>query len=261
MRIGILLFVLLSFWGRDLCAQSNYPDLVRLKNGSILKCKILEYQLEGHIKVEIMGGSVLVYPSTDLESIERGGANLTALPDSMQKARHIYETGMYYYLNLDFLGGIQESTWGGTTPTLGLGSKLGLGWVKHRHLMLGGGVGWVFMDNVFMFSHHIPVYAELRGDLLKRDWSLYYSVSMGYNFALRQNRVDWTGLQMTAARGGIYVNPSLGLRFASRSKAHLCIEFGYSIHSASFDYLGRDGSTATTQNLFVRPKLGCSLMF
>lgn len=260
--VSLLMVLCLVFSQQFLFAQSNhYPDVVELENGSILKCKILDYQLDGNIKVEILGGTILVYPSNQVKKIDRINETVVAEKKKEDENFHIYREGMFYQLQLDILGGLKDDSWGGTIPTLGLGAKFTAGKVLNRHLMLGGGMGWVFMDNTIMYSHHVPIYAEIRGDLLKRRYSFYYTASLGYNWALLQNNVTWGGTQMTAARGGVYVNPGLGIRFASRGSSHFCLEMGYSIHTASFDYLAGDGSTATARNVFSRPKISCAIMF
>jgi hypothetical protein len=261
--LSFLMFFALLFVANELMAQSNsYPDVVELKNGSVLKCKILEYELDGNIKVEIMGGSVLVYPADDVLKIDREGKTEDQLKLKKEEENfHVFEDGMFYQLGIDILGGLKDDGWGWTVPTLGLGAKFTAGKVINRSLMIGGGIGWVFMDNGIMFSPHIPIYAQVRGDLMKRKYAFYYTASLGYNWALHTGNTAWNGTQMTAARGGVYFNPGLGLRFASRGRSHLCLEFGYSIHTASYDFLGANGDIAITRNRMIRPKLGCAIMF
>jgi hypothetical protein len=70
-----------------------YSDEVHLKNGSVLKCKIIEFKTEEKIKLEIQGGSVLVYNSSEIDKINRGiGAERK---DEISKG-HFYTDELYF---------------------------------------------------------------------------------------------------------------------------------------------------------------------
>lgn len=245
--------------------MSEYPHTVYLKNGSVLKCKIKEYKPEEEIKIEIQGGSVLVYKSEEIANVsltEEKNSN-SAKADSTDK--HIYSKEFYFNLNMGFLGGYKQvNGFNGfmDVPTLGLSIKFSAGKAINRHLMLGIGAGWSLMDNYFMFSGHVPVFAEIRGDILKKSSALYYALGLGYNIALKRNSMSWQGFTMTDAKNGIFVNPALGVRFASSQKLHFCVEFNYAIHSASYSFIGTNAETiGPTQNIFLRPTLAVALLF
>ena len=61
-------FVLL-FFTSSLLAQS-YIDVVTLKNGDLIKGKIIENVINDHIRVELQGGSILTYKYDDIEKID-----------------------------------------------------------------------------------------------------------------------------------------------------------------------------------------------
>lgn len=266
-----LFFLLLS----GIQAQSvQYPDIVYLHNGSVLKCKIVDYKEDSEVKIEIQGGSILVYKMEEVKEIvrnnpidpnasKRGGWNRAG-----QKEFHLYKKNSFFFvLNMNLIGGFKQTMawWTGvvrTVPTIGMGFDFSMGKAINRHLMLGGGISWALMDNYFMASSHIPIYAEIRGDINKKPTSLYYSLGVGYNWALMQNVVTWTGFAMRDAKGGIFVNPAIGLRFSSREKTHFTLEFNYSIHTARFTYLGPNSELiGPTKNTFVRPTLSYGLLF
>jgi hypothetical protein len=128
--------------------------------------------------------------------------------------------------------------------------------------MLGAGVAWAFMNNYFMYSSHIPIFAEIRGDLMKKNNALYYSCQVGYNAALMRGAMSWAGTTMTSAKGGFYANPAIGLRLASRYKNHFSLEFSYGIHTASYTYIGTNGEIiGPTKNTFFRPTLSIGFLF
>jgi hypothetical protein len=243
-------------------SQSIYTDEVYLRNGSILRCKILDFKTEGQIKLEIQGGSILVYSSDELLKVERGVKNLQ---EKESANGHFYNKEVYFSTLFNFIGGYRESSsWLGSQdiPTLGCGFKFSAGKALNRHLMLGAGIGWAYMHNYFMYSAHFPVFAEIRGDILQKSNSLYYAFGLGYNIAKKRNAMSWTGTTMLDARGGIYMSPTLGLRFASKNKKHFCLELNYNIHSASYNYSGTNGEIiGPTNNIFIRPALAFGILF
>ena len=278
-QVRILCFSLCLFvLAGPLSAQQNpYPDELYLKNGSVLKCKILDYKAAESIKIEIQGGSILVYTSAEIQEIVRDGSggSHTGNPKAEhwyqkdKKDPHFYNKGEpYFNFNMNSSFGFKERTdwWSGrlvTVPTFGFGFDFAAGAAINRHLMVGGGIAWTIMDNYFMYSSHIPIFAEVRGDINKGATSLYYSLGLGYNWALmQQNRNNWNGLSMVSARGGIYVNPEIGLRFKSTSKVHFTTSFNYAIHTASYTYLGPNSELiGPTRNVFMRPTISFGIMF
>ncbi len=50
-------------------AQS-YIDVVTLKNGDIIKGKIIENAINDHIRIELQGGSIFTFQYTEIESME-----------------------------------------------------------------------------------------------------------------------------------------------------------------------------------------------
>ena len=61
----IILFVLCS----SIYAQA-YIDVVKLKNGDVIKGKIIENVINDHIRIELQGGSILTYQYDQIESLE-----------------------------------------------------------------------------------------------------------------------------------------------------------------------------------------------
>jgi hypothetical protein len=188
--------------------------MVLLKNGSMLRCKILEYKLNDVIKLEIQGGSVLVYKSDEVAEIKKE-YNFKGNEVEKTLLKHSYSDELYFAFYLNIIGGYIElnSLTGGARdiPTSGIGTKFSMGKSVNRHLMLGGGIALARMYNYFMYSSHLPIFAEVRGDILKKNNSLYYSLGLGYNIALQRKGFSRNGFTMTDANGGIYVNPAIGL--------------------------------------------------
>ena len=63
-KIVILVVLLTSVY-----AQS-YIDVVTLKNGDVIKGKIIENVINDHIRIELQGGSILTFQYNDIESLK-----------------------------------------------------------------------------------------------------------------------------------------------------------------------------------------------
>jgi len=259
-----LSWLFLLFFPLILGAQV-FTDEVILKNGSVLKGKIIEYKTDENIKVEIQGGSILVYPASEVSEIKRNTQRTNSVAEILENPKHFYQKEYYISTYLQFIGGFIESQMLGglDVPSLGIGLKASAGYAFNRHLMLGAGIGWAYLNNSIMYSSHIPLFAELRGDIIRKKNALYYSLGLGYNFVLLRKGPDWfTDYQMKTAQGGYFIHPALGFRFMSETKLHFCIEFSYSISTASFTYENSVGDQlGPTKNLFLRPALSVGLLF
>ena len=55
-NIVITLFLISSLFAQ------TYIDVVLLKNGDVIKGKIIENVINDHIRIELQGGSILSYP-------------------------------------------------------------------------------------------------------------------------------------------------------------------------------------------------------
>ncbi|WP_302304887.1 FISUMP domain-containing protein [Culturomica massiliensis] len=64
-------------------------NILYLKNGSVIKCNVLEMEIDKQIKIETADGSVFVYPMSDVLKI---GKNMTLQSNASQSARSVEET-------------------------------------------------------------------------------------------------------------------------------------------------------------------------
>jgi hypothetical protein len=267
MKKFIFALIFLFYFAIAFAQTTVFPHKLFLKNGTILNCKILNYKPDESIKVEIQGGNILVYSSSEIkEVLLNQNASEQNLKDKKDNF-HYYNDELYFNILVNFLGGYKESTgfFGAfqDVPTLGFGLKMSGGKAINRHIMLGGGIAWSYLDNYFMYSSHMPFFIEIKGDIIKKNNSLYYSFGLGYNHALKRSSSSWrTSNIMTKARGGYYLNPAIGIRFKSEDKIHFCFELNYSIQSASYTYVNDLGEiTGPTKNVFFRPALAVGIFF
>lgn len=107
---------------------NGYPDLVILKNGSELRCKIINYGENGNIRVEIEGGTKLVYPLSEVERIER--PELVTNKGEENRRDSSYSERRYFFLNMGIPGSITQTG----APDLGIFMQFSGGWAKKNQL-------------------------------------------------------------------------------------------------------------------------------
>ena len=103
-------------------------DILNLKNGDLIKGKIIENKINEYIKIELQGGSILTYTYDQIESIEREEVNQTpAQKSSIQTTStgNCYQDGLYSGQNVS----------GGGAMIGGMGSGVLLGFI-------GWGIAW-----------------------------------------------------------------------------------------------------------------------
>ncbi|MCP4442478.1 MAG: hypothetical protein GY810_26530 [Aureispira sp.] len=252
----ILLLSIVCFTVTNIQAQNSpKEDVIYLKNGSIIRGQILEYQPEGNIKVEIQGGSILVYKTSEVIKVVKEPMKN---PPSHQyyireKKPPILKTkGMYHYLGGGILFGVSD--WGG--PSIGLSLFYAGGYQINNYIAVGGGIEFITLFNQYNF---VPIFADIRGYLLKKPTSIYYSLGIGYNLALKSQSWQWN--ITTKAEGGIYARPAIGIRAGSRKRTNFMIDFGFNIMSANYHYEDWNGNPVIEKRIFYRPNIRCGVLF
>jgi len=71
--ISLLVFIFILFIGNNLKAQTNYQEIVYLKNGSIIKCLVLEQIPNVSLKIRTSEGNIFIYEMKDVEKITKEG--------------------------------------------------------------------------------------------------------------------------------------------------------------------------------------------
>ena len=217
LTIGLLTF----FINAD---AQYYEEVVYLTNGSIIRGDVIE-QTKETIKIQIAGGSILVYKMEEVEKIVKEEKVL-----KFKKAERDYqikETGYYNAITFGFLPG-REAEWG----DLAFGGSLHYTFGYQYKRILGAGVG--IGADVYIYNeiqNLFPIYLQGKGYLSSKPFSPYYCVDAGYGFATVGN--SWN---IVDAKGGLYIHPKIGFRFASRANAAFTMELGYSYQGAKYIY-------------------------
>lgn len=246
MRIHIIIIFLFTLGGMlftsSLPAQDQalknksvkHIDVVYLKNGSEFRGQIIEYVPGSHLSMKILGGPELTFEDSKIDRIVQEVLN--------QKVRNrdynFKEEGFYNFTSISNFN--SRSNFGDIF--VGFGAHTVSGYQINRLIGLGLGFG---IDNyeVSFAKRVVPLYLEARGYLLKKNISPYYSMNMGWGFPLKQ---DNFGVNETA--GGMYINPSIGVRFGGKKTSNFILDAGYKYQRAS--YISRFDDVNVTKDTY-----------
>lgn len=238
----------------NIWAQENKEDVVYLENGSVIRGQVMEYDPNGNIKIEIYGGSVLVYKSSEVLKIEKESVKVGQEVKKIKRPNHrVPNTGLYATIAVGTLGGLGD--WGEPTP--GISLKGAVGWHFHRLLGVGGGIGMMNLGG----PTFVPIFANIRGNFMKSTASLFYDINVGYGIGVA-NPMHFNGFgQLESVTGGLYLRPSIGVRFPSTRRTHVFLDFGYVIQFSNMQYRDWNNNPIIEKRTIYRPSFRVGITF
>ncbi|MDZ4203682.1 MAG: hypothetical protein U1C46_02575 [Bacteroidales bacterium] len=222
-----LLFVLMP---AKASAQSRLPNAVYLKNGSVIKGKIIINDGLQGIRIENDCGS-WVYKPNEFDSISYR---------RFKKISMDYQFKKKGYYNFSYLGILLGST-GIPIPTLTTIN----GYHLNQHVFAGIAVGYENYDFGVM-----PLFADLRYFFLEQKVAPFVALQSGYGFAMENIRNDnwgWASGYENETFGGFLFGMSTGVSFRISDHSAFKLSLGYRYQKLSYlerrlqgsDYLRR----------------------
>lgn len=223
--LALLLFALITTVS---FGQSNYQDVVYLKNGSIIKGTIIEQVPNKSIKIETADRSVFVYQMDEIEKLTKeviqgksgGSLSNSGLQSGYKGIVELgYQIGTGDYgmdrLKLNIINGYQIN------PYFSLGFGTGLRYYFDAEAAL------------------IPVFADFRANFMNNKISPYLSLGVGYSFDATN---DFEGV-------GFLLNPTVGVSFKVSDKSAMNVGLGYEMQKMDFYYYdGYYGYYSSSEN-------------
>ena len=209
MRKIYLLLLLLCIFITTVKAQRRMEDVLYLKNGSILRGKIVELDADT-IKIEILGGSMFVYPVSEARGITKEKPKLT-----------YKNTGYTFSLEAGALTGKTPSNqnFGASESITNFTLQCVNGYQFRQELATGIGFGVDSYQNYVI----TPLYLRINGALFDKQISPMYIVDAGYGFYSNFLNDSSTG----NSKGGVMVNPAVGLRIRLSRSSSFIVNAGY----------------------------------
>lgn len=222
--LALLLFALITTVS---FGQSNYQDVVYLKNGSIIKGTIIEQVPNKSIKIETADRSVFAYQMDEIEKLTKeviqgksgGSLSNSGLQSGYKGIVELgYQIGTGDYgmdrLKLNIINGYQIN------PYFSLGFGTGLRYYFDAEAAL------------------IPVFADFRANFMNNKISPYLSLGVGYSFDATN---DFEGV-------GFLLNPTVGVSFKVSDKSAMNVGLGYEMQKIDFYYYYYDGYYSSSEN-------------
>jgi hypothetical protein len=178
-------------------AASAQNDVVRLKDGSMIRGTIIEYIVGDHVRIKTLEGNVYEYKADQLQTTRMGDTKT-------------FEAKTKGYYNITGIGfTIGQGSYG---PSAGVNLHTINGYQWNSHLMTGIGAGIEYLKN----QAQIPLFVDARWNLLKGNFTPVVGAMAGYSLALGGNRYyDWYNGQQDKNYGGL----TGGLKFGFRAQA------------------------------------------
>jgi hypothetical protein len=207
-----VLFLMLAFgcfaWNSSF-GQVFYEDVVELKDGSKIRGWIVEQIPGEYLKIELLGGSILVYQQSEIKKITKEYSRYKSIRRKINYRRGpilFNDTGLYRAFSLSLM--FNEGEWG---PRVDPGFQLRAGYRFNQYLALGGGSGVEFYEAGVI----VPLFAEINGDLWQKRITPHYLIQAGYGFGVAPT---WMAEEFS---GGLMGQGGIGFKVHSRRKLEL----------------------------------------
>lgn len=198
---------------------SAIQDIVYFKDGSRMQGEIIEEKEGEHIRLQTAENNIITIPLELIHKTKKVNRKNRTYYD---KGRNVKKRGYYNVSMVGSIFGTDEFD----GRTLGLSFQTINGYMFNRWIGVGGGVALDFYTYEF-----IPLFVDIRGYVMDKAISPYYSVNVGYGFGADLfNRFD-DGFR--DIEGGLMFHPSIGVRFATRYNSSFQVDVGYKFQDAT----------------------------
>ena len=247
-KLAILL-LLLGFVV-SLSAQRRAEVFV-LRGGNVIEGQLLRYEADSVMVVRVGDQSELRLHPADLRHDRRTSEHHLMVG----RARQTRSSGIYNNIEVGLLddGSGFDANFYYYGPGVGLSYSMGK--MLRPSLGVGGGAGAYIYGGEAL----LPIFAEAQWTMGDRAVTPVYRLRAGYSLLLSDNEDDF-GIDDYQERGGLFFNPSIGLRFPTRGGTDLILSAGYHVARYYSHYKIADYEE-TTRTWFRRLHFGFNIRF
>lgn len=193
----------------------NMQETVYLKNGSIIRGIIIEQIPAQSLKIQTKDGNIFVFAMSDVEKITKENVSDRHFRSNRRMSGYSRwsgpEMGYRGFVDLNWIGGV-----GSTSGVDCIGLLTSHGCQINPYLYTGLGIGFNYFYNGTAVN--MPIFANVRTDLLQNSISPFVDVKVGYSVIDAE---------------GFYFSPSVGCRFKVRNIA-VNLGVGYTLQKFRF---------------------------
>lgn len=220
-RLLWFLFLLLGI-ASTLEAQNRVyeEDVLYLKNGSVLRGEIIEYEVKDYVKIRLREGTVFSYKTSEIEKITREASKFTQLKlryrPGLTPIRYMEEKKFYPHISYAFT--FNET---GDRILTNFSTHLRTLYNFDRRFQAGLGTGFDFYEGGLV----IPAFVEIQGDILKTRATPFYLLQGGYGFGTGGTR------DHIVFDGGLMAHAALGLHWYTANRRSYYVSLGFKIQN------------------------------
>ena len=228
MKIKLFAIVtfLLLYAAQSKAQQNEYADKVYFNNGSLIVCKIVYYQPNDTLKVQMESGQMAHFYPHQIKKIVMYEATKGKVSRA-EKAYNFKERGTYdaFSIGLNF-GQLSQSS----RRLMGLDIQNVVGFQFNR--WAGGGIGMGLNSYYFLYgaSNVLSIFGEYRGYLGKRNTSEYWTFAAGFGQPLKNKTENLTNL-----KGGFMIQPTVGWRFGASRRYNFFADLGFRLQQVQYE--------------------------
>jgi V8-like Glu-specific endopeptidase len=223
----LITFIFLTIISISAYSQSNYQDVVYLKDGSIYRGIILEQIPNKTIKLEIIGKNLIVFKMEDIEKMTRepiSAETATIQPVSEKETNSVKtEDGKLkrYRGQIELGYDIGVGNYGVDRIRLNIIN----GYRVYPFLSVGFGTGLRYFHG--SGDLYVPAFLDLRVNILDTKISPYVAIGTGYSMRVTDGFA-----------AGFMFNPTIGAQFKTSPKLAMNFGFGYDLLRLNTSILG-----------------------
>lgn len=216
----ILLYIFLATLSINLLAQSNYLDVLYLKNGNIVRGKIVEQEVGKFVKIQLNENNVLLFSNDEIIEIAKEGVVDQDEPEtSEQETESNFPRGYQGIIEIGYIAFPHDLEDGFLKAQI-------INSIRFERLSLGIGAGIRFATGSY-FRPYIPVFLDIRTRFVPRRVSPFIALGCGYTFHPNYE-------------GGLYLSPSLGISFKLGHKFGMHLALSYELLGYRSRYMDLD---------------------
>lgn len=207
--------------GMGTISAQSLQEFVYLKNGSVIRGTIIEQVPNESLKIQTFDGSVFAYKMVDVEKISKEQVNSRSAGNALAAST----TGF---------SGNGRGPQKGYRGFADLGYTIGTGDFRLDRIEFSTSHGYqilpCFYAGLGVGAHYyfdgdaveIPLFANLRFDLLKHSVCPFIDLKVGYTVSEER---------------GFYLNPMVGVRFAIGPRSAVNFGIGYTMQRIEYRYI------------------------
>lgn len=224
-----LALLILTFVTAFSFGQTNYSDVVYLKDGSVIRGVITEQVPNQHLVINSVDGNILRYTYDQIEKLAREPIKTTKQNSSTDSG---LQTGYKGILEMGYQFGIGQHG----LDRLKLDIINGYQFNPYFSVGIGTGLRYYFdLD-----ATYIPVFADFRVHITSDKIAPYLALGVGYTLSPKKH-FEGEGV-------GFLINPSLGINFKVSQRSSLFLGIGYEMQKMNFQYSGTNGFGFASEN-------------